>query len=310
MRETVKQLSSRIETLQEEVAKLKKNSRNSSKSPSSDFVKPKKPRSSRRSGKPKHGGQKGHPKHERSPFAPEEVDKTFRCELSAAESQGLIPLDQWRVLQQVELVHKPYFVTEYRARRYWDPRTEKVVIAPGPVEAEAAGLVGPRLSALVAYQKGACHMSYTTIQRFWKDVLGLSISRSHLVNVVQKTSAAFAAPYEELRQGLVEEPHVGVDESGHKDNGARLWTWCFRAPHFTLFHIDPSRGSQVLKEILTETFGGTIGADYFSAYHKYMTDCSVLIQFCWAHLIRDVFDFFCTALNAHFRQQAAPTLLP
>ena len=64
--------------------------------------------------------------------------------------------------------------------------------------------------------------------------------------------------------------------------------WCFRAARFTVFHIDPSRSSAVLKAILTETFGGVVGSDYFSAYHKYMADCDILIQFCWAHLIRDI----------------------
>jgi hypothetical protein len=66
------------------------------------------------------------------------------------------------------------------------------------------------------------------------------------------------------------------------------WAWCFRAARFTVFHIDPSRSSDVLKAILTETFGGVVGSDYFSAYHKYMADCGVLVQFCWAHLIRDI----------------------
>lgn len=85
-----------------------------------------------------------------------------------------------------------------------------------------------------------------------------------------------------------QEAYLGVDESGHKDRGEKLWTWCFRAPRFTVFHIDPSRGSEVLKAILTETFGGVVGSDYFSAYRKYRTDCGVLVQFCWAHLIRDI----------------------
>jgi transposase len=44
----------------------------------------------------------------------------------------------------------------------------------------------------------------------------------------------------------------------------------------------------VLKAILTETFGGVVGSDYFPAYHQYLTDCGVLVQFCWAHLIRDI----------------------
>jgi transposase len=148
--------------------------------------------------------------------------------------------------------------------------------------------VGPKLSALAAYQKGACHMSYTTIQRFWKEVLGIPVSRSQLVNVTQKASAAFAQPYAALREALVREAYIGVDESGHTDCGQRFWTWCFRAPDFTVFHIDCSRGSQVLKAVLTETFGGIIGSDYFSAYHKYLSDCEVLVQFCWAHLIREI----------------------
>jgi len=79
-----------------------------------------------------------------------------------------------------------------------------------------------------------------------------------------------------------------VDESGYKDCGDKLWTWCFRAPEFTVFHIDPSRSSNVLKAILTETFGGILGSDYFNASHKHMADCGVLIQFCWAPLIRDI----------------------
>ena len=66
------------------------------------------------------------------------------------ESIGLVLLDQWRVLQRIELVDKPYLLTEYRARKYWNPRSEKVVIAPFSDEIQAAGLVGPRLSALTA----------------------------------------------------------------------------------------------------------------------------------------------------------------
>ncbi len=31
-----------------------------------------------------------------------------------------------------------------------------------------------------------------------------------------------------------------------------------------------------------------LGCDYFSAYRKYMRKCDVLVQFCMAHLIRDV----------------------
>ena len=40
--------------------------------------------------------------------------------------------------------------------------------------------------------------------------------------------------------------------------------------------------------MLGREFNGLLGCDYFSAYRKYMKDCGVLVQFCLAHLIRDV----------------------
>lgn len=284
----VRQLRADNQKLQDQIARLKRDSSNSSKPPSSDIVKPPKTNPPRGRRKRKIGGQKGHPRHERIPFAPDDIGSILAYELSPQQAKGLIPLDEWFVLQQVDLVEKPYGVTEHRARKYQDPRTGRIVIAPLPVAVKAAGLVGPKLSALAAYQKGDCHMSYSTIQRFWNEVLGIPISRSQLVNVVQKASAAFAEPYAQLREALVQEPFIGSDESGHKDSGDRFWAWCFRAARFTVFHIAPSRGSEVLKAILTETFGGVVGSDYYSAYHKFLADCGVLVQFCWAHLIRDI----------------------
>ena len=81
---------------------------------------------------------------------------------------------------------------------------------------------------------------------------------------------------------------VNTDETGHKTNGQPHWTWCFRAEFFTLFRVDRSRGSQVLRAVLGDDFAGTLGCDYFSAYHKYRRECGITMQFCLAHLIRDV----------------------
>ena len=44
----------------------------------------------------------------------------------------------------------------------------------------------------------------------------------------------------------------------------------------------------MLIEVLGREFDGVIGCDYFSAYRKYMKDFNVDVQFCLAHLIRDV----------------------
>ena len=275
------------QSLRDEMARLKKNSSNSSKPPSSDIVKPAKPPLAQPSNG-KAGGQPGHAKYERTPFRPEQINRTRKYELSKKDAAGLKPLNEWHVVQQIELRKRPLWIVEYRARKYRDPVTGRIVIAPLPPEVIRGGLVGWRLSALIAYQKSACHMSYATIQSFLKDVFGLCLSTGQLAKVVQKASAALAGPYEELRVALASQGSLGIDETGHPENADNLWTWCFRAEDFTVFHIDPSRGSQVLKDVLGETFGGVIGGDYFSAYRAYRAESGGLVQFCLAHLIREI----------------------
>ena len=41
-------------------------------------------------------------------------------------------------------------------------------------------------------------------------------------------------------------------------------------------------------ELLSAEFNGLLGCDYFSAYRKYMADFNITVQFCLAHLIRDI----------------------
>jgi transposase len=284
-------LKARIAELEAENARLKKNSTNSSKPPSSDIVKPPRPApvgGKRR--KRRGGGQPHHPRHTRPLFPPEEVDKTWIYEWETAPA-GWKPLKRFRVIQQVELVEKPYKVSEHRARLYANLRTGQVLAAPLPQEVRQAGLLGPRLTALVAYQKGACHMSVETIRRFLMDVLHLPISHGQVVKTVQKASAALAPCYEQLQKALPQQAYMGIDETGHRERGRGLWSWCFHVPgqdRFTWFHIDRSRGSKVLKRYLGKAFRGIIGCDYYSAYRKFLRETDVWLQLCWAHLIRDV----------------------
>ena len=150
------------------------------------------------------------------------------------------------------------------------------------------GLFKERLTALVAYMKAVDHASFSTIRKFIRDVLGEKVSRGYLRKVVEKASHALDTPYAELLDRLPLEQALNVDETGHKENGEKFWTWVFRAELYVLFKIDKSRGSKVLLEVLGEEFNGVLGCDYFSAYHKYMKDFNITVQFCIAHLIRDI----------------------
>ena len=286
----VLKLTARIEALEAENARLRRNSSNSHKPPSSDIVRPKPP-APPRGKKRRIGGQPGHRRHERAPFPPDQIDQTREYALKQCPDCGG-PLEESslppRVIQQIELIHKPVQVTEHRAPAYWCAHCRKAHSAPLPAEVRAAGLVGVRLTALVGWLKGAAHCSYTTIQDLLHDMLRVELSRGHLARLVQKAGQALGPAYSELEDALPSQERLNVDETGHRDSGDGLWTWCFRAMLFTLFRISPSRGSVVLLETLGEDFDGVIGCDYFSAYRKYMGEVGAEVQFCLAHLVRDV----------------------
>jgi transposase len=289
--EAIAPLKARIAELEAENARLKKDSSTSSKPPSSDIVKPPRPkRTDGKRGKRHAGGQPRHPRHTRPPFPAEKVDEAWIYQWETVP-EGWKPLEDFRVVQQVELVDKPFRVIEHRARRYENVRTGQRLAALLPADVRRGGLLGPRLTTLLAYQKGACHMSVETIRRFLADVLGLAISHGQVVKTVQKASASLASCHEQLQQALPKQAYMGIDETGHRERGRGLWSWCFHVPgkdRFTWFHIDPSRGSEVLKRFLGETFAGIVGCDYFSAYRKFLRETNVWLQLCWAHLIRDV----------------------
>jgi transposase len=171
---------------------------------------------------------------------------------------------------------------------YYCPACDDLHYAELPAAVKKDGLVGPRLSALFAFLEGGCHASYSVIQSFSADVLAAELSRGMLAKVVKKTTRALDSAYDELLERLPSEPTVNVDETGHKERRKKFWTWCFRAGLYTLFRISKSRGSKVLVELLGKEFKGVIGCDCFSAYRKFMKQSSVLVEFCLAHLIRDV----------------------
>jgi transposase len=286
-------LQATVEQLQKQLAAALKNSSNSSKPPSSDIVKPPKPQPPPGQPRRKRGGQPGHTAHQRQPFPPEMLasvpsdyllDACPGCggHLLVAEDEPPI------VVQQVDIRDVPTEIHEHRSHPAWCPHCRKIHYAPLPVAIDRGGLAGPRLTTVIAYLKGVCHASFSTIRKFVRDVIGLTISRGQLAKIIGKVSRAPERPYEELLDHLPDEDFLNVDETGHKQDGRRQWTWCFRAELYTLFKIDATRSGDVLIEVLGTEFDGVLGCDYFSAYRRYHREFGVALQFCLAHLIRDV----------------------
>src|SRR5208283_3391095 len=201
-------LEATVARLQEQLAAARKNSATSSKPPSSDIVKPPKPPPPDGQAQRKTGGQPGHPKHERHPFPPEAInDGSFDCyiDLCPRCGHGLEPAawSELRVIQQVDINEVPLSIQEHRGHPGWCSCCRKLYEAPLPIGIECGGLVGPKLTTLIAYLKGVCHASFSTIRKFIRDVVRVTISRGQLSAIIGKVTRALEQPYQELLDRLL-----------------------------------------------------------------------------------------------------------
>jgi transposase len=290
LRQENTELRALVAQLRDEIARLKnQNSSNSSKPPSSDIVNPQ-PRVNKRK-KRNRSGQSGHRRCQRQLLPPEQVDETILHELPAGDVQRrrLIPLDEYELsLQQIDLPKKLIHVTEHHVRLYQTP-TGRIVKAKLPASIRKTGLFAPPLQAMAGYFKARCHMSYSTLRTCLAEVFGLPVSEGYLTKICTKSlSTALQPAYTEIAQAIRNAAVVGTDETGHNDAGQLHWVWCQQDRDAAFFHISDSRGSKVLKEILGSDFDGVLQCDYFSANKKYIQDHSIPVQYCWAHLIRDI----------------------
>jgi len=238
-------LLDRVSELELQLAKALKNSSNSSKSPSSDIVKPPKKQVDRRK-KAKRGGQKGRKRKLREPLPPERVDEEILYEISDAQVREfkLIPTDQFEIIQHVELLDLPIHVTEHRLRKYLDG-------IPDVPELTGQPIFGPRMLAMIGWLKSRAHCSYSTIAIWMDDVLQVPVSRGYLAKLCTGViSASLADAHQELKQAIPEQPQLGSDESSLKNNGKKHWIWYIAAPLFTLFHIASSRSRSLSENSL------------------------------------------------------------
>jgi len=297
LRQDQRRLQNQVAALESEKARIlaqlaaaHKHSGNSSKPPSSDIVKP--PGQRRRKGKRRRGGQPGHPRQARPLLPVDQVDhvQSYQVERCPVHGTPLTPSPTaQRIFQQAELVAKPVEVTQHELHGCWCARCQQWHWPELPAAVKAGGLMGPRLTALAGYVKSGLRVSYTGVADFFAEVLGFEVCRGYLTKVLHhQVSEAVAQPVNQLALRLPKQALVNTDETGHKDQGQRYWTWCFRAKLFVYFKIAPSRSAAVLLEVLGAEFEGVLGCDFYSAYRKYMGQCSALVQFCLAHLIREL----------------------
>ena len=179
--------------------RLKLNSTNSSKPPSSDPIGMKRKPPASPSGK-KRGGQPGHRKAYRALVPPEKIRETTHCKPTACRRCGheLSGDDPEPLIHQVaELPKIEPIVDEYRLHRLTCPgcgETTCGTLPPGvPI-----GCFGPYLQAVLAMLAGAYRLSKRQIQQLVSDLFTLSISTGMVSKLERQSAVALEAPYNEL----------------------------------------------------------------------------------------------------------------
>jgi transposase len=185
--------------------------------------------------------------------------------------------------QVTELPPIDAHITEYRCPPVVCPACGKTTQAPVPEEHQ--GQFGPQLTALIAYLTVVCRLPRLVVQRLLEGALQIPMSLGSTQKAWEEASAAVAMPCQELQQALPHQPVLNGDETGHRTNGQKRWLWTFVAPRFIFYTIATSRGADVLRRLLGQTFGGILGSDRLSTY---LTYASGLRQLCWAHFTRNL----------------------
>jgi hypothetical protein len=172
---------------------------------------------------------------------------------------------------------------EYQCHRVVCPECGESTRAPLPKE--ATGHFGPQLTALIAYLTVVCRMPRRVVEALLGQVLGIDISLGSTQKCWEEASQAVAAPCQELKKQLKNEPVLNVDETGWRTNGDKRFLWAFVAARYVVYTVATTRSSQVLRDLLGKVFRGILCSDRFRAYLKYHSGKA---QFCWAHLKRNL----------------------
>ena len=279
-------LSARVADLE---ARLGQNSSNSSRPPSSDPPGARPPAPPVR-GQRHPGGQQGHPGHFRALRPVAHVDAVVPIVPDACAACGAAlpaqagPADPPAQRHQVvDLPPVQATVTEYQFAARTCRGCGAVTRAAWPA-AVPRGVVGPRLAATSAVLTGRYRLSKREGAQCLADLFGAEVSVGTVNAIEQTVSTALAPVVAEARAAVPQAASANVDETGWRQGRRRAWLWTVVTALVTVFHVDRSRGSQVVRALLGPDWTGIVGSDRFAAYRWLPSEQR---QVCWAHLRRD-----------------------
>lgn len=291
LRATVAEQAGLIEQLSAEIAelrtRLKMNSRNSSKPPSSDgYAKPAPKSRRRRSGK-KPGKQPGDPGHhlaQRTDPDATRIHPPTSCEncggdLCDAEVTGTIRR------QVFDLPPVALFCTEHQAqRRLCHCGTETT--GTFPPEATAPACYGPALRAYVCYLVTRQHIPVARVAEQLRDTYGAPVSTGTIISMVKEGAAMLEAFLAQVKDLLIASDVAHADETGLRVEAHLQWVHAVSTGDLTLYHLDSERGTTAMDAMgVIEHLRGVLVHDGWASYRTYE---NLTHGLCNAHHLREL----------------------
>lgn len=290
--EIVLAIQEQVQTLQQRVAaleaQLKKNSRNSSKPPSSDGLTKPKPKNLRSSSGKKSGGQPGHPGHTLKRV--DNPDQTVTLPVTTCTCGAQYSLDDQPVLdyecrQVFELPAPKLEVTEYRAEIKRCPNCRKIVKAPFPKGVNAPTQYGSRFQAFLLYLHHQQLLPAKRISQLCEDLFGQPVSQAILFQATKNCHDQLEGFEADMVQQLQKEPVLKVDESGLRVANKLHWIHTACTDRITFYGVHQKRGNEATDHFdILPRFKGRMVHDFWKPYFNYDCDHSL----CNAHLLREL----------------------
>ena len=102
--------------------------------------------------------------------------------------------------------------------------------------------------------------------RVLKHLCGLSLSPGGLALGVQRTATKVTPAFDSLVTEIRGAAAVFVDETSWYVGAPGHWLWTFTTADATVYHVDESRGRQVVLEMLGKDFAGILVSDCLASY--------------------------------------------
>ncbi len=286
MREQMVQMASRLQALEDQIAK---NSGNSGKPPSSDGLKKKPaPKSLREKGKRKSGGQPGHEGHTLSMV--EQPDQMVchgleTCPHCAADLGGVAVTGSEK-RQVFEVPPIQLEVTEHQVEIKCCPDCGQMVKGQFPAGVTQPVQYGARLKAQAVYLNTYQLLPLARICQLIGDFYGHVPSEALILSANDTLHAQIAPTLEAIKTELIASAVVHCDESGLRVESKLNWLHVMSTAELTYYAVHPQRGKDAMHEIgLLPAFGGCAMHDAWASYFKFV-DCDHAL--CNAHHLREL----------------------